>query len=369
MPPQPPRMVSVPDAVSLTSLSLLSFQLDGNTSPGHVSFVYTLTSDGAPYTLASGNPVVAVPAPTNNDVVLLSLSGLPPDRLYSVTIHTLSQCGVPSVNATVVTWQILSSPPVVTVLHRPDAVSGSPRPEFEFAVQWAVSAVADVGIRNVTYEMLLLNGGDLGAFHQPPECDRSRVGSASQRDCVEPGCGASSCRYSVSLTLARGSSYAYTLQVRTRLFSSYGVVVTVPWTFVRCAATEFSSLSGNDSVECVPCPEGGDCSGDNVPVSMLVADTGLVDVNSSTAAAAAVVVAPALVMAQAGYWMSPDADDLTFYKCPQPYACLAGNGDARSRCATGYEGVLCSVCSPGYFNQYAYCVLCKWASTAPHFSS
>ena len=358
-PPQPPRAVSVPDAVSLTSLSLLSFQLEGNASPGHVSFVYTLTCDGVVYTLPSGNPVIAVPAPSNNDPVLLGLSGLPPDRVYTVTIHTLNQCGLASVNATVVTWQILSSPPSVVVVRRPDAVSGSPRPEFEFAVNWAVSTVADVGVRNVTYEVLLLSDADLGAFHEPPVCDRALAGSASQRDCVEAGCSASSCRYSVALSLARGTSHAYTLQVRTRLFSGHGVVVTVPWTYVRCAPTEFSSMSGNDSVQCVPCPAGGDCSGNNLPLSMLVADSGLVDVNSS-AAVAAVVVSPSVVVAQSGYWMSPDSDDLTFYQCPQSYACLAGNGDARSRCAAGYEGVLCSVCSPGYFNQYAYCVLCKW---------
>ena len=36
---------------------------------------------------------------------------------------------------------------------------------------------------------------------------------------------------------------------------------------------------------------------------------------------------------------------------------------SRSLCATGYVGVLCSVCAPGYFSEYGSCFQCPTAAT------
>ena len=83
-------------------------------------------------------------------------------------------------------------------------------------------------IGNVTFQMLLLGDPDLGScalrglsfgsfgsgsFHTPPVCDPSRSDSASQRDCVQPGCNGAGCNYTLQLTLGRDRTQAYTLQV------------------------------------------------------------------------------------------------------------------------------------------------------------
>ena len=62
--------------------------------------------------------------------------------------------------------------------------------------------------------MLLLGDADLGAFHVPPVCDSERADALSQRDCVDAGCDATGCNYTVVLSQAKGHSQAYTLQVR-----------------------------------------------------------------------------------------------------------------------------------------------------------
>ena len=83
--------------------------------------------------------------------------------------------------------------------------------------------------------------------------------------------GDAACSYSLTLQQPRGTSFGYTLHVRTRLFNTVGDVSAVAWNFVRCAATEYavlSSVAGNDSVVCMPCPVGGDCSGDGATVGL-----------------------------------------------------------------------------------------------------
>ena len=45
----------------------------------------------------------------------------------------------------------------------------------------------------------------------------------------------------------------------------------------------------------------------------------------------------------------------TPYKCPIEESC---NGGQDSSCATGYQGPLCAVCSPGYYKQLQTCQLC-----------
>ena len=57
--------------------------------------------------------------------------------------------------------------------------------------------------------------------------------------------------------------------------------------------------------------------------------------------------------------MCVQSDGLTFYRCPLAAACLPGVNGSRAMCATGYQGVLCTVCAPGYFTQYGLCSECK----------
>ena len=50
------------------------------------------------------------------------------------------------------------------------------------------------------------------------------------------------------------------------------------------------------------------------------------------------------------------------YKCPREESCIVKGGHD-SLCATGYQGPLCAVCSPGYYKQLQTCQLCptkKW---------
>jgi hypothetical protein len=41
-----------------------------------------------------------------------------------------------------------------------------------------------------------------------------------------------------------------------------------------------------------------------------------------------------------------------FYSCARPIACLPGVNGSRSMCASGYDGVVCSACAKGYFEQF-----------------
>lgn len=45
-------------------------------------------------------------------------------------------------------------------------------------------------------------------------------------------------------------------------------------------------------------------------------------------------------------------------QCPLPEACIGGQNGTRSSCASGYEGVLCGVCSDGYYLQFRRCEPC-----------
>ena len=329
----------------------------GNTSPGRVSFVFRVTDEnGEPYTPPGGGipASVAAPSPTNNDPVKLVLTGLESDKSYRLSLWTRSQSGLLSVHATEYFWRILATAPSVAVELRPDSMSGTARPLFRFSADWQgrdlTSTLNDTG-RDIVFEMLLLSDADLGSYHTPPVCDASQANKASQRDCVDPGCSYLGCNYSVSLIQARGTLQAYTLQVRTHLYSSTGVDSTLLWSYHRCATSEYAVFTGLDTVTCMPCPVGGDCTGEQLANSTVP----LAGVPESDAG---VVVREESIAAMPGFWASPSSDGLQFYACPLAAACLPGVNGTRSLCAQGYGGVLCSVCSPGYFNQYGLCVEC-----------
>ena len=75
------------------------------------------------------------------------------------------------------------------------------------------------------------------------------------------------------------------------------------------------------------------------------------------------------IYANKGWWTAGDPKD-TYYKCPFKTACLGGetrsgknNGTVRynttkSRCDTGYAGVVCAICSKGYYLMDDLCLPC-----------
>ncbi len=119
-----------------------------------------------------------------------------------------------------------------------------------------------------------------------------------------------------------------------------------------CAVDEFSVLTGNDTITCRPCPLGGDCSGATLP-SLL----------SALAGPSNGVVQQSHIVAMEGWWASPASDGLTFYPCGIAGACLQGYNGTRSRCSTGYAGLLCNACAQGYFEQYGLCAACPTKSS------
>ena len=62
------------------------------------------------------------------------------------------------------------------------------------------------------------------------------------------------------------------------------------------------------------------------------------------------VVEQSTMVAQVGYWAPPGGT--VFYSCARPIACLPGVNGSRSMCASGYDGVVCSACAKGYFEQF-----------------
>ena len=108
-------------------------------------------------------------------------------------------------------WEVPASPPRVSVPVRPAALSGSSRPLFVFAVDWADSAVGRSA--PVQFQVLLLGDTDLGAFRVPAVCNGSLAGFSTQRDCVAQGCAADGCNYTLALEQGKGASVARALQV------------------------------------------------------------------------------------------------------------------------------------------------------------
>ena len=143
-------------------------------------------------------------------------------------------------------------------------------------------------------------------------------------------------------------------QLRTSLFDSPGFPTTLLWTYKRCANDEFSVFSGVDTVSCVGCPSGGDCTGGTLSPSLLTMNT--------PAGVVTAAVQQSHITSQPGFWASSNSSGTTFYPCPIVSACLPGVNGSRSSCATGYTGVLCSVCDAGYYDQYGLCQPCPTAA-------
>eukprot|EP00003_Mantamonas_plastica_P004646 TRINITY_DN1368_c0_g1_i1.p1 TRINITY_DN1368_c0_g1~~TRINITY_DN1368_c0_g1_i1.p1 ORF type:complete len:1172 (+),score=358.31 TRINITY_DN1368_c0_g1_i1:135-3650(+) len=93
---------------------------------------------------------------------------------------------------------------------------------------------------------------------------------------------------------------------------------------VECGCKNgFYEPNGESGRECVVCPRGAVCEGQIAPP-----------------------------FARSGYWNS--GSDFVFTKCNVAAACVGGT----DRCATGYQGRLCSSCEKGYYQLNNICVVC-----------
>ena len=299
-PPDAPVVTSAPDAITTSTIATLVMKsLTGLASPGQLTFTYTLAAgpSGGPFTryaIVGGSPAVPPPSPVNTAPSTLVLPNLTPGQSYVVTLVAVSQSGVVSANATSVSWHVLAAAPTVAVLAHPADVSGGLRPVFVFAADWGEGLVAEVGV-TVQFQMALVGDDQLSAFHAPRQCANGSSSSSSSgsngtagggsgsesgsavvvngapssdfsllsvpRDCVDAGCDGGRCVYRLTLKQGRGTTVAYTLQVRTVVFSSFGQSSPVLWSTQRCGVDEYAVFSYGDAVNCVPCPPGGDCSG------------------------------------------------------------------------------------------------------------
>ena len=365
--PAPPRLVATPAGVTALTSATFQFQLLSDTSVGQLSFVYSLTRDGEPYVVGSGgNPTIPDPTPTNNNPVQLTISGLLAGSVYGISVWSVSHSGIGSITASTFQWRVITAAPSLAVTSRPDADSGSGTPLFHFVVDWAsVGVPQSTSGSNVSVSVALLGDVDLGGFHTPPSCHGGDGGSSGssellrygQRDCVSGDCGTGSgCDYVVSLPAAG----THTLQAQAVLSGTAGPALVLQWSYVRCNSMQYGVISGNDTLVCVACPSGGDCS--TTPSS---ADE---QANSSTTAITAgssvAAVTQSDIVAQAGWWASDGSSGLVFYKCAIAEACLSGGNGSRARCRAGYVGIACSVCADGYFEQFGKCALCPSSSGA-----
>lgn len=85
----------------------------------------------------------------------------------------------------------------------------------------------------------------------------------------------------------------------------------------------------SDNISCAPCPQHATC------------------VNQ-------------MISTDAGYYRSGPAS-FVFHECFQGQACLGGNATP-SLCGTGYSGVLCAVCEPGFVFSFGHCLDCDLLS-------
>ena len=177
-----------------------------------ISFQYHLTCGDLPFDPPGGAPVVPDPEPTNNDVSLFTISGLPVPSTCIVHAWAVSHAGLRSVTTASFQWQILPAAPDVLVLARPDDLSGSKYPQFLFALDLGANSVDVSSNSAIVYEVSLIGDPELTAFHTPNACSfvpsptstsTSSVGQLrpglSQRDCKSVVCNASSCAISILL--------------------------------------------------------------------------------------------------------------------------------------------------------------------------
>ena len=144
----------------------------------------------------------------------------------------------------------------------------------------------------------------------------------------------------IEMTGIYGNTYAIN-------FTGYNLInaTSQPITVEFCKNNTAAYLAGDNVLmyfakpgtsECFTCPSGALCDG-----------------------------TPNITLAQNNLWR-PDSSSFRIYSCGYPYSgdsCLAPDG----RCKEGYEGVRCSVCSPGYSKSDLKCEKCKSETYATLF--
>jgi hypothetical protein len=182
---------------------------------------------------------------------VFSVCPLPHSRWVLLFCDTCLQT---SPQASVYGWRVLDTAPAVLLLHSPDLqASGSRFAVFRFGVNGSYAGVA-----GITYSVLLTNDPFIGEWHTPDVCGGALPDAVSvtQRDCVSEVCSSAGCTYTVSLPVNK----EYTLRLRTNFVASTVPELQVTWTHVRCDSSQFSVVSGNDTVTCHNCPAGGNCT-------------------------------------------------------------------------------------------------------------
>jgi hypothetical protein len=138
------------------------------------------------------------------------------------------------------------------------------------------------------------------------------------------------CNHTISAELG-----SYDLQVRAvdRASSIAGAPALWRWTVKECSDTEYAFVNVTDggSLECVPCPLGGDCTAKNATAHTLVA--------------------------KAGWWVPPQGPRLTLYRCPFPGSC-AGNGERCNKAEGFMNSTVCGQCLPTHVRQGDGCTTC-----------
>ena len=138
------------------------------------------------------------------------------------------------------------------------------------------------------------------------------------------------CNHTISAELG-----SHDIQIRAvdRASSIAGAPALWRWTVKECSDTEYAFVNVTDggSLECVPCPLGGDCKAKNATAYTLVA--------------------------KAGWWVPPQGPRLTLYRCPFPDSC-AGNG-ARCNNTQGFKNsTVCGQCLSTHVRQGEACTFC-----------
>jgi hypothetical protein len=330
-PPREPTFIFEPDAVSFLTTARFELSVTGDASPGRLSFVYELTRGAVVEPLATA----PLPEPSNDDVVQLLVGGLVGDESYSLKVWTQDQAGHRSAKAALHTWLVASVTPTVRVVSQPSAVSAFMQPVFVLSAVWGDGTSRQGVVPDASFLVSLVG---VSSPHSP--CDER--GAAPN---CSSWCNGTRCQYSPLLDTPQ----SYTLQVQAVVGGRAGDVVSVLWEYRRCANDQYAVITNGDAIECKACPAGGDCSPENA--------TDIVELRD--------------VVSQRGWWASSTGDGKRFYRCPIEASCepgsssSSGNGSiARTKCAEGYGGMLCSTCAVGYFPQFGRCAKCPATESA-----
>ncbi len=326
-PSKEPTFVVTPGLTSFSVTARFEVKVEGDTSPGRLSFVYELTRGAVVEPLATA----PLPEPTNDDSVQLLVGGLVGDESYSLRVWTQDQAGLRSAKAALHTgtWAVVtvSVAPTVQMLSQPSAISSLLTPRFVFSAVWGNGTSRQGVVPDASFLVSLVG---VSSPHSP--CDER--GAAPN---CSSWCNGTRCEYSPRLDAPQ----SYTLQLQAVLDGGrVGDIVSVLWEYRRCRNDQFAVISSGDAIACNSCPSGGDCAPSSVTDVVTQSD----------------------IVARAGYWASPSSDGSRFYRCPISGACVGGGNGSRALCATGYDHVACSLCADGYFEQFGLCVACPKSS-------